>query len=60
MARLTRISSMVEGVPCVVMIDNEVKHYPVHEHSTKKTKYIKYKGKKFFEKDLPMGEEIIV
>lgn len=62
MPKIVRISSMVIGVPCAVMIDYAVKYYPVHSLSTsdKKLPYIKIKSKKFFEKDLPMGEEIII
>ena len=56
MARVERVSSMIEGMPCVVLINGETKHFPVHEKNNKK--YITLFGKRMHEKDLPMGEEI--
>lgn len=58
MARIMRISSMVPGVPCTVMINGEVKYFQVHDRQDKR--FIKLKGKRYKEDDLPMGEEIII
>lgn len=58
--KIMRIGSMVEGICCPIMIDNVSKHYVVHENHSDGKLYIKYKGKKLYEEDLPMGEEIIV
>ena len=59
MARLikvSRLSSMVEGIPCAIMIDDSVKYHPVHEKGNRK--YIKLKSKRYYEDDLPIGKEI--
>ena len=56
MAIVERVSSMVEGQPCVVMIDHKVKYCPVHEHGNKR--YIKLNGKRMHEEDLPFGIEV--
>lgn len=56
MAVIERVSSMVEGQPCVVVIDHRVKYFPVHEKNNKK--YIKLNGKRMHEDDLPFGIEV--
>lgn len=58
MAKVERISSMIEGLPCVILINGEPKHFPVHEKNNKK--FVTLLGKRMHESDLPMGEEIIV
>ena len=58
MARVMRIGSMIEGLPCPVMMDDQVKYYPVHEK--RGTVFINIKGKRYTEKDLPAGEEVII
>lgn len=58
MTRVERVSSMIEGMPCVVLINGETKHFPVHEKNNKK--YITLFGKRVHEQELPMGEEVII
>lgn len=58
MARVMRLSSMVESQPCVIMIDNQVKYFPVHGGRRKKS--VKLRGKCYHEEDLPMGVEVII
>ena len=58
MARVTRISSMVEGLQCVILIDGKPKYFPVHEKNNKK--FVTLCGKRMHEHELPMGEEVIV
>lgn len=58
MAQLIRVSSMVEGMRCAIMIDDEVRYFPVHEKNQKK--YVKIKGKRYHEHELPMGEEVYI
>ena len=56
--RIMRISSMVEGLPCTMMIDDEIKYYPVHEK--KGVRFINIKGKKYSEEKIPLGDEVII
>ena len=49
---------MVEGLPCPVMIDDQIKYYPVHEK--RGATFINIKGKRYTEKNLPIGEEVII
>lgn len=56
MAKVERVSSMVEGQPCVIVIDHKIKYCPVHEKNNKK--YIKLNGKRMHEDDLPFGIEV--
>ena len=56
MARVERVSTMVEGLPCCVIIDHHIKYFPVHEKNNKK--YIKLNGKRMKEEDLPFGIEV--
>ena len=56
MAKVERVSSMQEGLPCVIMINGIPRHFPVHEKNNKK--YVTLLGKRMHEKDLPMGEEV--
>ena len=58
MSKIMRISSMVPGVKCAVMIDGVVKYFPVHDRQDKL--FINLKGKRCNEDDLPMGEEVII
>lgn len=58
MARVERVSSMIEGIPCVILINGEPKHFPVHDKNNKK--YVTLFGKRVHEDDLPMGEEITI
>lgn len=56
MAIVERVSSMVEGLPCCVIIDHRIKYFPVHEKENKK--YINIGGKRMNEDDLPFGIEV--
>ena len=56
MAVVERISSMVEGQPCVIVIDHQIRYCPVHEKNNKK--FIKLNGKRMHEDDLPFGVEV--
>ena len=56
MAKVERVSSMVDGVNCCVVIDHRIKYFPVHEINGHK--YIKLNGKKMKEEDLPFGIEV--
>jgi len=58
MARIERVSTMVEGLPCCVIIDHHIKYFTVYEKGNKK--YIKLCGKRMHEDDLPFGVEIEV
>ena len=58
--KIMRIGSMVEGIPCPIIVDNVSKHYVVHSNHSNDKLYVKHKGKKLYEDDIPMGEEIIV
>ena len=57
MAVVERVSSMVEGLPCVVMVNHKVKNFPVHHEHNGRT-YIKLNGKRMHEEDLPFGIEV--
>ena len=65
MASVTRVSSMIPGVPCTIVINGRVKNYPVHIHISNKSGnpvehyYINLAGKRYYDKDLPMGEEVM-
>jgi len=56
MARLERLSTMIEGMPCVVLVNGIPKNCPVHEKENKK--YVSLCGKRLTEKDLPFGIEV--
>ncbi len=58
MARVERVSSMVEGVHCTVIVNGYIKYFPVHSHGEHDCKYIKLNGRRYFEKDLPFGIEV--
>lgn len=55
--KIVRVGSMVEGLYCPILVNNVSKHYIVHSNNNGKL-FISYKGKKLYEDDLPMGEEI--
>ncbi len=56
MARVERVSSMVEGVHCCVIVNHQIKYFPVHEKNNKK--FINLNGKRMKEEDLPFGVEV--
>lgn len=59
MSRVMRIGSMVDGYFCPVMIDGHIKNHMVRTDKEGKL-YISYKGKKFTEEKMPMGDEVEV
>lgn len=59
MSRVMRIGSMVDGCFCPVMIDGNVKNHMVRTDKEGNL-YISYKGKKFTEEKMPMGDEVEV
>ena len=56
MAKVERVSSMIEGVQCCIIIDHRIKYFPVHEKGNKK--YVNLNGKRMNEEDLPFGIEV--
>lgn len=59
MAKVERVSSMIEGMPCVILYDGKTKNYPVKCNSAGK-KYIQFNGMILHEDQLPFGEEVTV
>ena len=57
MSKVTRYSNMVPGHFCTVEINGSIKNHEVKENN-KGEIYIVYKGKKFTEAQMPMGEEV--
>ena len=51
-----RVSSMVEGAHCCVIVNHHVQYFPVHKKESKK--YIKLNGKHYHEDELPFGIEV--
>lgn len=56
MAIIERVSSMVPGLPCVVVINHNIHNLPVHKH--RGHAYVKLNGKHMKEEDLPFGIEV--
>lgn len=59
MSKVIRYSNMVPGYFCTVEINGSIKNHKVKEDS-KGEVYIVYKGKKYTEQQMPMGEEVDV
>lgn len=59
MTKITRLSSMIDGVVCAIEYDGKVKGYRVQSNE-KGEKFIRWNGKVIHEKDLPFGEEVEV
>lgn len=59
MSKVIRYSSMHDGGFCAVMIDGKMKNQQVRTDKDGKL-YIIYKGKKYSEEKMPMGEEVDV
>lgn len=59
MAKVTRISSMIDGLHCTIEFNGRTKNYRVSSNE-KGEKFIRWNGKVLHEKDLPMGEEVEV
>lgn len=59
MAKIERVSSMVEGLPCTILYNGKTKNYPVKSNLDGKL-YVKFNGMVFHEDELPFGEEIEV
>lgn len=59
MSKVTRYSNMIPGGYCAVMINGVIKNQEVHADK-KGELYITYKGKRYHESEMPMGEEVEV
>lgn len=59
MAKVERVSSMVEGLPCTILYNGTTKNYPVKSNSEGRL-YLKFNGMVLHEDELPFGEEIEV
>ena len=57
MAKIERVSSMVDGWPCTIIYNGATKNYPVKSNSEGR-RYIQFCGKILHEDELPFGEEI--
>ena len=56
--RIQRLADMIEGSYCPVMIDGAVKHKEVKRSS--KGLYIRVNRGLIYERDLPLGEDVII
>lgn len=59
MAKVERLSSMVEGLPCTISYNGVTKNYRVKCNNDGKL-YIQFNGRIIHEDELPFGEEIDV
>ena len=59
MTKVTRLSSMVDGLHCTIEFDGRIKSYKVQSND-KGENFIRWNGKVLHEKDLPIGEEVEV
>lgn len=57
--KIMRIGSMVPGMHCAVIVNNSSKNYMVHSNSSDRP-YITVAGRRCFEEDIPMGEEVLI
>ncbi|MBP5597950.1 MAG: hypothetical protein J6Y02_21460 [Pseudobutyrivibrio sp.] len=57
MAKIERLSSMIEGMPCAIMYNGVAKSYTVKCNAAGQ-KYIQFNGKIYHEDELPFGEEV--
>lgn len=58
MAKIERVSSMIEGIVCAVLVNGVVKSYKVKCNSEGR-KYIQIGNVVLHEDELPFGEEVI-
>ena len=56
-SKIERVSTMIEGLPCTVIIDGKTKMYKVNSKNDG-TLYIQIGTMLLTEDDLPFGEEI--
>lgn len=59
MSKIERVSSMITGVPCVIMYNGKIKNCKVKENLEGK-KFIQFNGHIYHEDELPFGEEITI
>lgn len=59
MTKVTRLSSMIDGLHCTIQFNGQTKNYKVQSNE-RDEKFIRWNGKVLHEKDLPMGEEVDV
>ena len=59
MAKIERISSMIEGIPCTVIYNGRTKNYKV-KSTNDGIKYIQIGTLVLSEEKLPFGEEVEV
>ena len=59
MSKIERVSTMIEGLPCTVIIDGKTKMYKVNSKNDG-TKYIQIGTMLLTEDDLPFGERVNV
>ena len=58
-AKIERLSSMIDGLPCTILYNGRVKNYTVKSNQEGK-KYISFNGRLYHEDELPLGEEVTV
>lgn len=56
---ITRLSSMIAGKRATFIIDGKTVYKQVYDKSVN-GKYIKHAKRRYYEKDLPLGEGVIV
>lgn len=57
--KIERVSTMIEGLPCTVIVDGKTKMYRV-QSMTDGTLYIQFGTKLLKEDDIPFGERVEV
>lgn len=58
-SKMERLSSMVNGLKCTVMLNGRIRYFVCKEDARGKL-YIQPEGKKVTEEECPMGEEIFI
>lgn len=58
-SKIMRVGSMVEGIHCAIILNGSSKNYIAHADKNGDL-YLSIGGTKYYEKDLPMGEEVLV
>ena len=56
--KIERLSSMQEGLYCVLRVNNKISYRKVAEAEGKK--YITHNKRRVYEQDLPIGEEVTI
>lgn len=57
--KIERVGSMIDGLICPVIINGQTKNCKV-KSETNGDLYLVLNGRKFYETDLPFGEEVIL